>query len=459
MIYITGDTHGNIDFPRIKEYFSKIYVTKKDVLIILGDAGVVWSQKECYIWEYYMLGLTVLFIDGNHENFTLLNRFPNVEIFGAKAHRLYDNIYHIKRGEILKISGKTFFCMGGATSIDKSRRIEGVSWWNEENISEDDIANAKMNLAKVNYKVDYVLTHAGPSSIVYASFHYRSDPNSSILEELLCRIEFKEWFFGHYHEDKRYKNFRCFYYDVLVLPYLFLGKDSSNKVHEFHEREGKKYLYSMETYRAHKITGNELSEWYLNGYYGYYYSLKGVKDFAFTPSPFDNHIDKDSRIYLSYDKKISKNENLYPSKKDEERLVCLWRCSLKEAVKGLEKYSPDLDYTALKEQINLVYDQYNNRRELEHFDHDGLTIRPYLDVETRRYKGRYGDEEAKYQLIQNGKVLTQFISLEKAKVGLSCYLKHNLNMKNDFTLNENEEILFEMDLPDPISEKLILKKF
>ena len=44
MIYITGDTHGNIDFAKLEKYFSKRYVTKKDYLIILGDAGIVWSE-------------------------------------------------------------------------------------------------------------------------------------------------------------------------------------------------------------------------------------------------------------------------------------------------------------------------------------------------------------------------------------------------------------------------------
>lgn len=36
MFYITGDTHGNIDFKKIKNYFKNIYVTEEDYLIILG---------------------------------------------------------------------------------------------------------------------------------------------------------------------------------------------------------------------------------------------------------------------------------------------------------------------------------------------------------------------------------------------------------------------------------------
>ena len=134
MIYITGDTHGNIDFGKLKKYFSKIYVTHEDYLIILGDVGIVWSEYEHYINDYNSLGLTVLFVDGNHENFELLEKFPVILFKGARCHRLTKNIYHIIRGEIININGLSFFCMGGATSIDRIYRVNRVSWWEEENI-------------------------------------------------------------------------------------------------------------------------------------------------------------------------------------------------------------------------------------------------------------------------------------------------------------------------------------
>ena len=109
MIYITGDTHGDIDFKKLEVYFSKKYVTYKDYLIILGDCGIVWSESDCHISDYSRFRLTVLFIDGNHENFELLNKFPVVEYKGARCHRLYKNVFHILRGEIISINGLSFF--------------------------------------------------------------------------------------------------------------------------------------------------------------------------------------------------------------------------------------------------------------------------------------------------------------------------------------------------------------
>ena len=178
MIYITGDTHGNIDFYKIKEYFKNKYVTKEEYLIILGDAGIVWSEKEFYIRDYSWLGLTVLFIDGNHENFQLLNKFPIVNYNGAKCHRLASNVYHIMRGEIIELNDLLFLCIGGATSVDKFHRIEGISWWDEENISDNDIANALENIKKYNYSVDYVLTHCAPSKYVKKMFGFKTDSNT-----------------------------------------------------------------------------------------------------------------------------------------------------------------------------------------------------------------------------------------------------------------------------------------
>ena len=217
MIYITGDTHGNVDFDYLKDYFNNRFVNENDYLIILGDAGIVWSGKENFIDDYAMLGLNVLFIDGNHENFELLNRFPIVTFNGAKCHKLYENVYHIMRGEIIKLNNKTFFCMGGARSIDKVYRIENISWWKEEDIGFNDIENGLSNLKNVQNTVDYVLTHCAPTSIINKMFNYKQDNNTKILEKFKEIINFKYWYFGHYHENKKYNNFEVLYRRIIIL--------------------------------------------------------------------------------------------------------------------------------------------------------------------------------------------------------------------------------------------------
>ena len=223
MIYITGDTHGDIDFKKLITFFSNRLVNENDYLIILGDAGIVWSEEENYINDYSSLGLTILFIDGNHENFEMLNSFLIVEYHNAKCHKLCENIYHIMRGEILNLGGLSFFCMGGATSTDKAYRVNRVTWWEEENISNKDIMNGLNNLEKVGYRVDYVLTHAAPSFVIAKIFGFLPNSNTAILENFQKQITFSHWYFGHYHVDVTWNKYRCFYQDILEIDTLYDG--------------------------------------------------------------------------------------------------------------------------------------------------------------------------------------------------------------------------------------------
>lgn len=155
MILITGDTHGTIDYNKVFLLNQKKILSEKDYLIITGDFGGVWNSRtlEADLSYYEKLPFTILFVDGNHENFDLLNSYP-VEIWnGGKIHKIKENIIHLMRGQIFTIENKTIFTFGGGTSIDKYRRIEGVSWWKEEIPSREELAEAMTNLAKYNNEV------------------------------------------------------------------------------------------------------------------------------------------------------------------------------------------------------------------------------------------------------------------------------------------------------------------
>ena len=114
-----------------------------DFLIICGDAGICWSPQE---FQYFLnlyndIGCTIIFVDGNHENFEMLNNMPLVEYKGALMHQIDKHIFHVLRGEIMTLGGKTFLCVGGAVSIDKMYRTPYVSWCPEEEITYHDIDN------------------------------------------------------------------------------------------------------------------------------------------------------------------------------------------------------------------------------------------------------------------------------------------------------------------------------
>ena len=226
-IIVTGDIHGNPfqrlnleNFPEGKTF------TKEDYVIILGDFGLVWDdsamEHSCLDWLENK-PWTTLFIDGNHENYDLLNKFPIEEWGGGRVQKIRSSVIHLLRGEVYDIGGYKFLAMGGARSHDiqdgilevgdpkikiwkkdnfKLFRINHISWWKEEIPNEEERKNALKNLAENDYKVDYILTHEAPSSDVVLMDHllYHPDEYSKWLEmEIRQKVKYKKWFFGHYH--------------------------------------------------------------------------------------------------------------------------------------------------------------------------------------------------------------------------------------------------------------------
>lgn len=82
-------------------------------------------------------------------------------MFGGNVqiHPDANNIIHLMRGEYYTIEGKTFWTMGGATSIDKESRIKDVTWWEAELPTTAEYNHGLEALEKHNNEVDYILTH------------------------------------------------------------------------------------------------------------------------------------------------------------------------------------------------------------------------------------------------------------------------------------------------------------
>lgn len=208
MIYVTGDTHADIDIKKlsVKNFPMQKSLTKKDYLIVCGDFGLIWdgSTREIW-WKKWLAGknFTTLWIDGNHENFDILREFSLQDKFGGKVREIAPNIYHLERGQVLTIDGQRFFVMGGARSHDKEYRTEHISWWKDEMPSMKEMERGINALDNNGWSVDYVLTHCAPRSIqTMIADWYENDPLVSYLERIMVDLQFKRWYFGHYHIDK-----------------------------------------------------------------------------------------------------------------------------------------------------------------------------------------------------------------------------------------------------------------
>lgn len=243
-IYVTADTHGEEDLGKVQMFdfnTRQLRITKKDYLVILGDFGVIWYPEKHRMYKYRMKVLeylhrcpwTTLFIDGNHENFDMLNKYPVIDMFDGKVGKINDSVFHLKRGEVYNICGKKIYCMGGATSIDKNLQSMRNTWWEEELPSPEELKHGMLKLREHNFEVDYIFTHNGPKSITqqYTDNLYKrgleikgslvpikltpkdlksldvddedefSCSLSEYFDDMMDLVTYKKWYFGHWHDD------------------------------------------------------------------------------------------------------------------------------------------------------------------------------------------------------------------------------------------------------------------
>lgn len=229
MIYVTGDMHGQHDLHKLstRKFHSQKDMTKDDYVIIAGDAGIVWDNgggQDRYIQKHLNeKKFTTLFVDGNHENHDALDSLPVSIWNGGKVHFINESIIHLMRGQIFKINGVKFFTFGGARSVDIEHRVEGRSWWASEMPSDEEFIEGLYNLKAHNYEVDYIITHDCSTVIfdemvkrkIFLNFKKKSKLNE-YFTELEQNVKFKNWWFGHYHDDVELNNKHTLLYQKLV---------------------------------------------------------------------------------------------------------------------------------------------------------------------------------------------------------------------------------------------------
>jgi hypothetical protein len=206
MIYITGDTHGSPARLSAEMLPFSSRWGRQDTLIICGDFGYLFSggtREELALREMSFRPYTILFVDGNHENFNLLANYPPIRWKGGMARRIRRNIFHLMRGQVFELEGHTIFTLGGGYSIDHARRYEGVDWWPAEMPAEADYALARKNLERCDRNVDYIVTHAAPERIMRQIFgdHEGEKELNDFLQWVMDNVTYKRWYFGHLHMD------------------------------------------------------------------------------------------------------------------------------------------------------------------------------------------------------------------------------------------------------------------
>ena len=192
MVYLTGDTHGDIDRFR---HGKLRWLGKRDTVVVLGDFGFVWdgSKEEQKKLDWLRKRpYTLLFLDGSHENYDLLKEYPAEEKFGGRVQALGGNVYHVCRGSVLELEGKKYLCFGGAESPDREDREPGVNWWTQD-------APSRF--------LDFTALAVGETNQLHA-----------FLDKILLKLTYEKWFFGCYHKDVQLSTrSRCVFCDVVCM--------------------------------------------------------------------------------------------------------------------------------------------------------------------------------------------------------------------------------------------------
>lgn len=202
MIYVTGDTHG--DIKRFKKRELK-KLTQDDYLIVCGDFGFLWDESDEENEKLDFLKAqkyTILFVDGTHENFDLLENNPTVDFCQGKATKIARNIYHLQRGEIYNIDGKFLFTFGGGVSSDLQQIMDSGAWFERELPTEEEMQNAVTKLKSYNCEVDYIITHETSATYKHKIWrNCQTNPVNDFLEHLATEVRYDKWFFGNLHVD------------------------------------------------------------------------------------------------------------------------------------------------------------------------------------------------------------------------------------------------------------------
>ena len=203
-VYIAGDWHANFGFvENLLENLNHFNTSR--TIIHVGDLGIFGESDldefDDLLDEY---GFNLYWVDGNHENFDLMEKY-NIDDGGLRQMR--SRIWHITRGTQFMVDGVRWAALGGAASIDRQYRKQGVSWWPQEYITDEDVENACMG-----EKVEVMITHDTPQLPVpivlqdHSTARYwpeedreLSYQNSKSILKVMEKIQPAKIFHGHWH--------------------------------------------------------------------------------------------------------------------------------------------------------------------------------------------------------------------------------------------------------------------
>lgn len=205
-VVMAGDWHGNTKHATsvISQLPELLPHEESPTIIQVGDFGL-WEPFR-YVMKLNEALNTVngqlMFIDGNHENHTLLSEYQRKDKFGRI--RIANRIRYLPRNHRWTWHGRTWLALGGATSVDRALRTEGFDVFAAEELTDEQLFTAAYEGA-----CEVMVTHDAPSLVplllpppspLWAPRDLaRADVHRERLSGLVETISPSLLIHGHYH--------------------------------------------------------------------------------------------------------------------------------------------------------------------------------------------------------------------------------------------------------------------
>lgn len=187
---LIGDIHG-----KWQAYSEILKTANVDRTVQVGDFGWGFHGQDTGVMPGRVLALETAmdtynggdnrYIRGNHDNPAM-----------CKQHRfcIDDLTYEPDTGIMF---------MGGAWSIDRAWRTEGIDWWADEELSYNDLQTAIDVYESVKPRI--MVTHECPEDVVGKMFPWYRKEFSSRTRDALGTMFYLHkpelWVFGHWHTN------------------------------------------------------------------------------------------------------------------------------------------------------------------------------------------------------------------------------------------------------------------
>lgn len=217
-VVLLGDIHGEL---QLIYQFIKRFGVYNTVILQVGDFGYGFTDKRLTELNNYLIKTKnyLLINRGNHDN-------PHNHFFTSSRdyEEAFSNLQFLEDYKELRINNLKYLFIGGATSIDRKRRLKDVSYWDTEKIIYNIDFNNKSydnlnTLAYWKHNIDIVVSHTAPANfspqVLNPSCYHYIDKDPSLTKELeierrylqniFDHITVKYWVHGHFHTANRYK--------------------------------------------------------------------------------------------------------------------------------------------------------------------------------------------------------------------------------------------------------------